>query len=1165
MQANKFTHLHVHSEYSLLDGSAKIRELILKTKELGMSSIALTDHGVMFGVIDFYKAAVENGIKPILGCEVYIAENSRFEKDQGRNNAYYHLVLLAENNAGYKNLIKLVSLSFIEGYYYKPRIDMELLREHKEGIIALSGCLSGAVQKKLLNVSYEKAVEQAKAYNDIFGAGNFYLELQDHGIREQQELNNGLIRMHKETGIPLVCTNDIHYINKEDSVSHDILLCIQTLKTVDDQDRMKYNGNQFYVKSPDEMYEMFKYEKSALENTNKIADRCDVTIDFHEYKLPKFSPPENFSAFEYLSKLCLEGLHERYENVTQTLEERIKFEIDVIDKMGFSDYFLIVWDFIKYAKDNGIMVGPGRGSAAGSLVAYCLKITNIDPIKYDLIFERFLNPERISMPDIDIDFCYERRQEVIDYVVDKYGHDRVAQIITFGTMSARAVIRDVGRALAMPYANIGRIAKSIPFELGITIEKALILNQELNDAYRTDEQTKNLLDMSKKLEGLTRHASTHAAGVVISDNPVTEYVPLYKNDGVLTTQFPMNTLEELGLLKMDFLGLRTLTVIQNVTGQIKRNYDLDIDFENIEYNDSRVFELISSAKTEGVFQLESSGMKSFMKDLQPGSLEDIIAGISLYRPGPMEFIPKYIQGKNNANIVKYTHESLEPILKTTYGCIVYQEQVMQIVRELAGYSLGRSDLVRRAMSKKKASVMEEERKNFVYGLGDEVPGCIKNGIPKEVAELIFDEMTDFAKYAFNKSHAAAYAVIGYQTAWLKVYYPVEFMAALLTSVIDSTTKVSEYIAECKKMNIELLPPSVNQSFMHFSCDKGKIRFGLLAIKNVGKNTIEALVKEREKSGKFKSMTEFINRLITNDSEGRDINKRCIESLVKAGAFDELGGKRIQYMVAHRNILNGISNERKRNLAGQMSLFELMDDSVADINKDELPEMEEYQMKELLSYEKEVMGIYISGHPLSEYEDFLKHQVTANSLMFLKSEEMLSEGDFEASDQDKIMDDQVVNIGGIIVSKKITYTKRDNKAMAYVGVEDLYGTLEVIIFPKMYERYSSRLQEEAVVIVNGRAAVREGEESKIICNEIRFYGEENKNCATLWLKIPNDVIIEPDELIKILKRSQGNTEVIVYDESKKKKYKLGFNYWVTPDDELIEQLKLLLGRECVLLK
>ena len=906
-----FTHLHVHTGFSLLDGSSKIKELVKKTKELGMDSIAITDHGVMYGCVEFYKAAKAEGIKPIIGCEVYVASKSRFDKENSPDNFYYHLVLLAENNKGYDNLIKIVSYGFKDGFYYKPRVDIELLEKYHEGIIALSACLAGPVARTIIRQGYDKAKEVALRYNNIFGENNFFLELQDHmdGSVDQQTVNQSLMRMHQETGIPLVATNDCHYISPEDAEAHDILLCIQTNTTVDEADRMRYEGGQYYVKSPEKMYSLFPYAHQACENTYKIAQRCNVEFEFGNYKLPVFDVPEGKTAVEYLSELALNGLKERYGEVTPKLKERLDYELSIIIQMGFVDYFLIVWDFIKYAKDNGISVGPGRGSAAGSIVAYSLRITDIDPIKYDLIFERFLNPERVSMPDIDIDFCYERRGEVIDYVRRKYGNDQVVQIVTFGTMAARNAIRDVGRALNIPYADVDRVAKMVPQELHITIEKALVKNPEFKEIYDTDPTVKHLIDMSMKLEGLPRHTSTHAAGVIISDRPVEDYVPLNLNvkDNAITTQYTMTICEELGLLKMDFLGLRTLTVIQNAFKEIERNYGLKFDGHNIDYADREVYDLISSGKTLGVFQLESPGMTSFMKELRPNNIEDIIAGISLYRPGPMDFIPKYIDGKNNPSHIKYTHPLLEPILRNTYGCIVYQEQVMQIVQELAGYSLGRSDMVRRAMSKKKADVMAKERENFINGLGDSVPGCVKNGISANIANTIFDEMTDFAKYAFNKSHAACYAVVAYQTAWLKTHYPAEFMAALMTSVQDRPDKIALYIANCKTMNIGILPPDINESLSNFSVSDGNIRFGLSAIKGVGSNNITSIIKNRSNEGNFKSLHQFLDRM------GSNINSKTIESLIYAGAFDSLGGKRSQYIQSYKKMYEGLNSRKKSNI------------------------------------------------------------------------------------------------------------------------------------------------------------------------------------------------------------------------------------------------------------
>ena len=1187
MNEPKFTHLHVHTEYSLLDGSAKIGELVERAKELGMDSLAITDHGAMYGVIEFYKKAKEVGIKPIIGCEVYVAPDSRFIKDGNAAINYYHLVLLAENNEGYQNLIKMVSYGFTEGFYYKPRVDKELLRKYHKGIIATSACLAGPVAKTLLQVSYEKAKEVALEYEEIFGTGNFFLELQDHGISDQKIVNSQLLRLHEETGIPLICTNDSHYIYRQDNVPHDILLCIQTGKTVQDTDRMRYEGSEFYLKSPQEMAELFSYVPEALENTCKIADRCNVTFQFHDLKLPRYDVPDGLTAQQYLRKLCEEGFQKRYPNDDGTLRQRLDYELSTIENMGYVDYFLIVWDYIKYARDHGIIVGPGRGSAAGSIVSYCLSITTIDPIQYDLIFERFLNPERVSMPDIDVDFCYERRQDVIDYVIEKYGEDHVAQIITFGTLAARAAIKDVGRALAMPYADVDRISKMIPTELGITIDKALEMNPELKTAYEEEEETRYLIDMSRRLEGLPRHASTHAAGVVICREPVMEYVPLNASDGNITTQFTMNTLEELGILKMDFLGLRTLTVIKNTVEEAQRTHGKEIDIDNISYEDPKVYDLIAQGKTEGVFQLESGGMKAFMRELKPQRLEDLIAGISLYRPGPMDFIPKYIRGKNFPERIEYTHEALKPILNTTYGCIVYQEQVMQIVRDLAGYSLGRSDLVRRAMSKKKADVMAQERKNFVYGIEGQVPGCVKNGIPAETAEKIFDEMTDFAKYAFNKSHAACYAVVGYQTAWLKTYYPVEFMAALMTSVMDNTAKVSEYIEECGKMGIRLIPPDINEGYGHFSVSQGKIRFGLAAIKNVGKNTIDAIVTEREKNGPYVSLTDFIDRV-----EQKDLNKRAIESFIKGGAFDSLGGFRSQYMNIYKSVLDGANQRRKNNMEGQLNLFDLGGMSQQEkAQQDVLPQIDEYPVKERLAMEKEVLGIYVSGHPLKEYEELLKKKVSCTSLDFFLDEEGRAVN---------MEDGQAVVAGGMIVDKRVHFT-RNSKPMAFLKLEDLNGVVEFIAFPNVYERFGALLQLDQVVLVEGRASVSEGEESKIIASKVTpLTGEaadwtddakenspqetnsfaekekgllpenkkkawQQKTVSVLGLVLDEKNTLTPQDLLAILRPHRGNIPVFIHDVKAGKKYKVDQKYWADASPKLMDKLTWALGEKNIVVK
>lgn len=1155
-----FTHLHVHTEYSLLDGSSKITELIQHVKELGMDSIAITDHGVMYGVIDFYKEAVKQGIKPIIGCEVYVAPRSRFQKEGKQDARYYHLVLLAENQQGYENLMKIVSMGFIEGFYYKPRIDLELLKEYHEGLIGLGACLAGQVTSLLVDGLYDKAKEIALQYEEILGKGNFYLELQDHGYEEQGKVNPEILRLSKETGIPMVATNDIHYTFQEDAAAHDILLCIQTNRKVDEEDRMRYPGGQFYAKSPEEMYKLFPYAKDALENTKKIADRCNVEFTFNELKLPKYDVPEGYKAEEYLRKICREGLTERFNQISKEIEERLEYELSVIEEMGYVDYFLIVWDFIKYAKDKKIMVGPGRGSAAGSLVSYCLQITDINPLPYQLLFERFLNPERVSMPDIDIDFCYERRQEVIDYVVEKYGADRVAQIITFGTMGARAVIRDVGRAMDMPYSEVDQVAKMIPTALGMTIDKALELNSELNESYENREEIKHLIDMSKRLEGLPRHSSIHAAGVVISQKPVVEYVPLHSTEDAVVTQFPMTTLEELGLLKMDFLGLRTLTVIQNAIQFIEDVHNITLTTQDIQKEESSVFQMIGEGKTDGVFQVESAGMRSFMKELKPESLEDIIAGISLYRPGPMEFIPKYLDGKQNPSSITYSCKELEPILDNTYGCIVYQEQVMQIVRDLAGYTLGRSDLVRRAMSKKKTDVMAEERKNFIYGNQEEnVPGCISRGIEESVASKIFDEMTDFAKYAFNKSHAAAYAVIAYETAWLKTYYPVEFMAALMTSVMDNTDKVTEYMVACKKMGIDILPPDINEGYAHFSVAKDKIRYGMAAIKNVGRGAIESFVTERNQRGYYRSLMDFCERL-----DGKVLNKRVIESLIKAGAFDSLGGTRKQYMQKYKVIVDAVLQTKKMIFSGQVNLFQ--DQGNEKDVEDHLPDVGEYPDDMKLLLEKEVLGVYLSGHPLEKFEKAMGEVRTAVTKDFMIGEDNLNEA--------MKLDGKMVTIAGMLMQKTIKMT-RNNQQMAFITIEDLYGSVEVIVFPDLYHKTRHLLQEDQVFCIQGRVNIQEEENGKLIGQAIRplmevdkkTEKENTKSIDSLWIKIDCKGfwnIIEED-VQRVLRIFPGKVPVYIYLEEEKQKMKAPSSMQVDGSSRLVKELEKLLGEDCVALK
>lgn len=1136
----KFTHLHVHTEYSLLDGSNKINEYVARVKELGMDSAAITDHGVMFGCIDFYKAAKAAGIKPILGCEVYVAPGSRFDKEMGKEeNRYYHLVLLAENQEGYQNLIKIVSLGFVDGFYYKPRVDKEILEKYHEGIIALSACLAGEVARTVTRGFYEEAKAAALSYEKIFGKGNFFLELQDHGIPEQKHVNQQLLRMSRETGIQLVVTNDVHYTYDTDAEAHDILLCVQTGKRLQDEDRMRYEGGQYYVKSPEEMQELFPYIPEALENTHKIAERCKVEIEFGVTKLPKFDVPKGYTAWKYLNRLCFEGLQERYPECTEDLKERLNYELGVIKNMGYVDYFLIVWDFIRYARDHDIMVGPGRGSAAGSLVAYTLGITKLDPIRYNLLFERFLNPERVSMPDIDVDFCFERRQEVIDYVVEKYGKDRVVQIVTFGTMAARGVIRDVGRVMDLPYAQCDSIAKMIPQELNITIDKALKINPELSKLYNTDETVKKLINMSRRLEGLPRHTSMHAAGVVISQKPVMEYVPLSRaSDGSLVTQFTMTTLEELGLLKMDFLGLRTLTVIQNAARLVERDKGIVLDMDHIDYEDQKVYAMLGAGKTEGVFQLESGGMTNFMKELKPGSLEDIIAGLSLYRPGPMDFIPQYIRGKNNPENITYDCPQLEPILKATYGCIVYQEQVMQIVRSLGGYTLGRSDLVRRAMSKKKASVMEKERRNFVYGNEEEgVPGCVNRGIREKTANKIYDDMIDFAKYAFNKSHAAAYAVVSYQTAFLKCYYPIEFMAALMTSVIENPSKVSEYILSSRRMGISILPPDVNQGESSFSVDGGAIRYGLSAIKSIGKPVIESLVEERTQRGKFRSLKDFIERMA-----GKDVNKRTIENLIKAGAFDGVPGNRRQKMMVYVQILDAVNQEKKNAMTGQMSLFDLVSAEEREAYEIRMPDVEEYTREAKLAFEKEVLGVYITGHPLEEYEERWRKNITAVTSDFVPDEE---------TGVPKVIDGAKVTVGGMIINKTIKYTKT-NKVMAFLTLEDLVGTVEIVVFPRDYEKNSAMMNVDDKVFVRGRVNAEDDKASKLICETIDSFDDVPRE---LWVQFDTKeaFLAQENEFYELLKDSDGKNPVVVYIRSPKAIKRLGQGKTVKADQTLIGKL------------
>lgn len=1147
-----FTHLHVHTEYSLLDGASKIPELVHQAKELGMDSIAITDHGVMYGVIDFYRAAKKEGIKPIIGCEVYVAPGSRFDKEAGKNeNRYYHLVLLAENDTGYHNLMKIVSRGFTEGYYYKPRVDREVLQEFHEGIIALSACLAGEVATYLRQGFYEEAKKAALEHVEIFGENNYFLELQDHGIDDQQTVNQGLLRMSQETGIPLVATNDIHYVKKEDAEAHDILLCIQTGKKVADEDRMRYEGGQYYLKSPEEMEALFPYAKQALENTGKIAKRCNVEIVFGEQKVPKYEVPEGFTSYSYLKALCQEGLERRYDPVTPQLQERLDYELSTIETMGYVDYFLIVWDFIKYAKDHGIAVGPGRGSAAGSIVSYCLEITNIDPIRFNLLFERFLNPERVTMPDIDVDFCYERRQEVIDYVVRKYGKEKVVQIVTFGTMAARMVIRDVGRVLDMPYAAVDRIAKMIPMGQNghnPTIKEALTISSDLKKAYDEEEDVRYLLDMSQRLEGLPRHASMHAAGVVIGQKAIDEFVPLSRgSEDAITTQFTMTTIEELGLLKMDFLGLRTLTVIQDAVRNIKQSKGIDIDIDHLNMEDPEVYDLLCTGQTDGIFQLESNGMKSFMKELKPRNIEDIIAGISLYRPGPMDFIPLYIKGKEHPEMITYDCPQLEKILSPTYGCIVYQEQVMQIVMELAGYTLGRSDLVRRAMSKKKGDVMQRERQNFVYGNEEEhVPGCINRGIDEKTANKIFDEMIDFAKYAFNKSHAAAYAVVAYQTAYLKCHYPAEFMAALITSVLDRTDKVSEYIAHCRKLDIPILPPDINEGYSQFSVSGNAIRYGLSALKSVGRPVIDAIVAEREAHGRYRDLKDFISRL-----SNKEVNKRTIESFIKSGALDSFPANRRQMMMIYVQLIDQVNQEKKSAMTGQMSLMDLLGEEEKKAFDIKYPDVAEYEKEEKLSFEKEVLGIYVSGHPLEDYQNLMDTNINATTHDFIADAET---GETVAKDQ------IYYTIGGMIAAKTVKMTK-SNQNMAFITLEDLLGSLEVVVFPKKYEQYRSILEPDSKILVYGRASISE-DEGKLLLERAVSFDEIPKHVYVQCLN-KEAYAQQENAIYDIIDKYPGSSPVTVCLKEEHQSKDLGRQFYLKAGEEAIGELKQLLGEGKVL--
>ncbi len=1238
-----FTHLHVHTEYSLLDGAARIKDLVLRAKELGMESLAITDHGVMFGVIDFYKECKKQGIKPIIGCEVYTAARKLTDKEADKDKHQGHLILLAKNEVGYKNLIKLVSIGFTKGYYYKPRIDKDVLREHSDGIIALSACLAGNIQHHLLNRNYEAAKAEAIALKEIFGRENFYLELQDQGLEEEAMIKDDMLRLSQELDLDLVATNDVHYVRQKDAAAQDVLLAIQTGSMVADENRMRFANDQFYLKSEDEMRKIFAGEPEAIENTNKIAEKCNVEFKFGEYHLPEFKSPDGMDNETYLRELCRQGIIDRYgraqgsngsdlismgddadgsingktsdktydktsdktydkagdrsddrsdaeiyESIDESLKARLEYELSTIVSMGYVEYFLIVWDFINYAKQNKIMVGPGRGSAAGSLVAYCLKITDIDPIKYNLIFERFLNPERVSMPDIDIDFCYERRQEVIDYVTRKYGEGRVSQIITFGTMKAKAAVRDVGRVLNVSYGDTDAIAKAIPFDLHMTIDKALETNPELLARYEKEEMVRQVLDMSRAIEGMPRHASTHAAGVVISKEPIDEYVPLYMSDKGVSTQFTMTTIEELGLLKMDFLGLRNLTVIRDALEMIEKNYGRTIDFSKMSYDDPKVYEMIAAGNTYGVFQLESQGMTQFMKNLKPTCFEDIVAGISLYRPGPMDSIPKYIENKKNPKGIKYVDPALAPILDVTYGCLVYQEQVMQIVRDLGGYSYGRSDLVRRAMSKKKMSVMLEEKEYFIHGKVDgagnvEIKGCVGNGISESAAEAIFNDMVSFAEYAFNKSHAAAYAVIAYETGYLKAYYPVEFMAALMTSVMGEAGQVAKYIRNCNEMGIEVLPPSINESQKKFSVADGKIRFGLWGVKNVGESAIDAIIKAREEKGYPRTLAQFISNL-----EISQVNKKAVESLIKAGATDCLEGSRAAHFAAYEGLMESAQNMSRKNLEGQISLFQIagaeMQTGALDAR---LPDVAEFSKDIKLSMEKEMLGIYLTDHPLNEYRDQLEQLASVTS-------EQINRVDDEGVDS-KLEDGMMVTLAGMVTAKRTLITK-SSKMMAFLALEDLYGVTEVVVFPNVYEKCSNITDVDQVIAVRGRLNFKEDEAPKILAEQIvpiseaaalspegKGGGDSGRGNGSasaagagrsasgagaamadakglVKVKIPANANqnITLDQIKSVMERHRGMTQVLIYLPTGKT-LRTDSSLWVEPSADLYNQLVAILGQ------
>ena len=1197
----KFVHLHIHSEFSLLDGANRIKDIPKRAKELGMDSIAITDHGVMYGVIDFYKACKNEGIKPIIGCEVYVAPRgrNRFDKEPGIDNRYNHLILLAKNIQGYKNLSKLVSLGFTEGYYYKPRIDYEILEKYSEGLVCLSACLAGAVNQALLNGKEDEAEEIANWHKNVFG-DDYYIEIQNNGLKEQVLANQRLVQLARKLDIPLVATNDAHYLKKEDAYNHEVLLCIQTGKRMTDEDRMRFDTDELYIKSPEEMIDYFKAFPDAIENTVKIAERCNIEFEFGHTILPNYDVPKEYPThYDFLKKLCDDGIKERYgENPTQDILDRAEYEIGIIKKMGYVDYYLIVWDFIHYAKSHGIPVGPGRGSGAGSILAYAIGITDIDPMKYNLLFERFLNPERISMPDFDVDFSDEQRQEVIDYVSRKYGHDHVSQIITFGTLAAKNAIRNVGRALDVSLQETDKIAKMIPNEIHITIKKALEENVELRNLYETDEKIKKLLDVSMALEGMPKNTSTHACGVVITKDPVDTYVPLYERDGQISTQYIMTTLEELGLLKMDFLGLRTLSVIKNTIEEVKKTRGIDVEFDQ-KMDDPEVYKLWQEGRTCGIFQFESQGMTNFMQELKPDCLEDLIAGVSLYRPGPMDQIPRYIKGKLTGKN-EYTHPSLEPILKVTYGCMVYQEQVMQIVRDLAGYSLGRADLVRRAMGKKKLDVMAKEREIFIHGQVDEngkviVPGCVRNGIDEVSANKIFDEMAEFAKYAFNKSHAACYAVVAYRTAYLKRYFTPEFMAAMLNSYLGNLDKIPIYVDECNDLGIKILKPDINKSSSKFTVDRtdfenndktsnvGNIRFGLGSIKNVGIAPVEAIIKEREENGEYKSFTDFCERI-----SDEAVNKKCIESLIKAGVFDEFEQTRATLLASFESIIDSIQSSKKKGLDGQFSMFDLATLSgesaqnvdTQDSEKKNIEDMkysfnikEEFSERELLSLEKEMLGIYISGHPLEKLKDQIEKQTNINTkdLAEIDSQmENIEDQDLEDpesmanianqiqnSKKQRFKDGQEVKFAGIISKVKKKFTK-NNKIMAFVTIEDLYGTAEVLVFENTYLKSQESLIEENIVMVKGRLSIRDGEKTTIIANEITNFSENKQKVLLLDITgIDEKTKVKLRGAINFFKGEMNNIPVQIIDGEKR--LPCGAIYCT---DEILQVFVWILGKEKV---